>query len=319
MEPYEGTALDVRAVIAGMSQDVKDGFCFEEVPWSRFGHAYGSGEDVPALLARLRSADAEVAGRALELLWASVVHQGTVGSVAPLAVPFLLRIAADTSAHHRAGALSLAAAAARREHWGYGTRAAFLEVTPEGWFYDCGGYAMNWSIQASRNAITTDAGLLLPLLDDPDPDVRISACYALATACGDTTCITQTLRTRLGREQSPAVRASLVLAVAELAREHDGDTHIRAAAWTRALWSDSSQPADVRVPAALAWLCLADAPVPDTLRAALDTLATDDLAHALTGVPWIAHVDEDHGLARTLDQMLNDAQPGAIDVWDPWS
>ncbi|NNN32171.1 hypothetical protein HLK59_17735 [Streptomyces sp. S3(2020)] len=319
MEPYEGTALDVRAVIAGMSQDVKDGFCFEDVPWSRFGHAYGSGDDVPSLLARLRSADAKAAGRALEQLWAGVVHQGTVGSVAPLAVPFLVRIAADASAHHRADTLSLATAAARRQHWGYGTRTTFLEVTPPGWFYDCSGYAMNWSIQASRNAITADMGLLLPLLDDPLPGVRISVCYALATACGNASRITQTLHACLEREQTPAVRASLVLAIAELAREHGGDTRIHAVAWTHALWSNTSQPPHVRVPAALAWLCLTDTPVPDTLRTTLDTLATDDLAHNLNSVPWIAHVDEDHGLARTVDQMLNNAQPGVNDAWDPWS
>lgn len=39
-----------------------------------------------------------------------------------------------------------------------------------------------------------------------------------------------------------------------------------AGAWARALWADHSQPADVRVPAALAWLCLVDDPVPDELR-----------------------------------------------------
>lgn len=41
-----------------------------EVPWSRFGHAYGSGSDVPGLLARVRSADAEVARGALRRLGA---------------------------------------------------------------------------------------------------------------------------------------------------------------------------------------------------------------------------------------------------------
>ncbi|MFZ3467612.1 hypothetical protein ACODT3_39345 [Streptomyces sp. 4.24] len=85
-ELYEGTQLDVRAVIAGMPKDVKDGFLLEEVAWSRFGHAHGSGHDVPERLTRLRSPNAETAGPALDLLWGSVVHQGTVGSVAPLTV-----------------------------------------------------------------------------------------------------------------------------------------------------------------------------------------------------------------------------------------
>ncbi|GGZ05690.1 hypothetical protein [Streptomyces avidinii] len=106
------------------------------------------------------------------------------------------------------------------------------------------------------------------------------------------------------------------LAVAELAREHADPG---AAAWARSLWREPAQPADVRVAAALAWLCLVDDPVPDDLRTVLDALATAaDPAGALGGVPWIAHVDDAQGLARTLDQMLNDAAPGAIDQ-DPWA
>ncbi|CAL9654794.1 hypothetical protein SUDANB176_06750 [Streptomyces sp. enrichment culture] len=305
-EPYEGTPLDVRAVIAGMPQDVKDGFHFEEVPWRRFGHAYGSGDDVPELLVRLRSTDAEVARDALRHLFGSVVHQGTVGSVAPLTVPFLLRVAADPSAHHRTGTLNLAAAAARQQHWGYGTRDTFLQVARQDWIYDCGGYVVNWSIEASRNAISADVDLLLPLLHDPDPDVRTSACYTLSTALGDARRITEALRASLTTEQTPAVRASLVLAAAELAREH-ADT--RAATWTHALWPDPAQHADVRVPAALAWLCLVNDLIPEELRTTLDALVTDDLARILDNVPWVTDVDEEKGLARTLDQMLNDAEP----------
>ncbi|WP_405828221.1 hypothetical protein [Streptomyces sp. NBC_01176] len=313
-ELYEGTPLDVRTVVAGMSQDVKDKFRFEEVPWSRFGHAYGSGHDVPGLLTELRSPDAESVGQALSRLWGSVVHQGTVGSVAPLTVPFLLRVAADATAHHRAGVLGLAAAAARRAHWGFGTRDTFLNVSTQELLCDCGGYAMNWSIEASRDAVAADADLLLHLLHDSDTEVRASACYTLATASGEADRITRALRARLTTEQIPVVRASLVLAVAELGREHADP---RTASWTHSLWSDHTQPAEVRIAAALSWLCLVDDSVPDDLRTALGALATADLTDILDSVPWIAHVDE-KGLARTLDQMLNNTQPGA--AWeDPWS
>ncbi|MBL1083655.1 hypothetical protein JK359_17050 [Streptomyces actinomycinicus] len=312
-EPYEGTPLDVRTVVAQIPHEVKDGFRFDEVPWHRFGHAYGSADDVPELLARLRSADSAVAGDALRQLGGRIVHQGTVGSVAPLTVPFLLRVAADPSAHHRADTLGLAAAAARQQHWGYGTRDAFVRVATQEMLYDCGGFAMHWSIEASRDAVSADADVLLPLLHDRAPEVRTSACYALATASGETGRIASALRARLTVEHTPVVRASLVLAVAELAREH---TDRRAAAWAHALWADPSRPADVRVSAALAWLCLTDGPVPDDLLTTLDALVTDDLARSLGDVPWIAHVDQDKGLARTLDQMLNDAQPGVIDPWD---
>ncbi|MEU7603384.1 hypothetical protein [Streptomyces sp. NPDC041003] len=314
---YEGTALDVRAVVAGMPQDVKDGFRVHEVPFSRFRHAHGGpGDDVPELLTRLRSADADVSEPALEQLWDSLVHQGTVGSVAPLTVPFLLRVAADPAAHHRASTIRLANVVARQQHWGFGTRDTFLQVATQGWSCDCSGYAMNWSIEASRNAITADVDLLLPHLDNPDPDVRTSACYALATASGRATYITGALRTRLATEQDPTVRASLLLAVAELAVEN-ADLHV--ATWARALWSEPAQPAEVRMSAVLAWLCLVDDPVPDELRMTVDALLTDDLVDFFDSVPWIAHVDE-KGLVRTVDQMLNNAKPGVIDPWDaePW-
>ncbi|MFB7617206.1 hypothetical protein [Kitasatospora sp. NPDC056181] len=54
----------------------------------------------------------------------------------------------------------------------------------------------------------------------------------------------------------------------------------------------AKQPSDVRVPAALAWLCPSEGPVPDDLRSVLDALVTDDLPRALDHVPWIRHVDE---------------------------
>lgn len=320
-ELYEGTALDVRAVIAGMPQDVKDGFRVHEVAFGRFRHAHGGpGDDVPELLTRLRATDAAVSESALHELWDHLVHQGTVGSVAPLTVPFLLRVAADPAAHHRSSTIRLANAAARQQHWGFGTRETFLQVAEQSWSCDCSGYAMNWSIAASRNAITADVDLLLPHLDDPDPEVRISACYALATAAGGARRIAGALRARLATEQDPAVRASLVLAVAELAVEN---ADLRITPWARTLWTEPAQPPEVRVSAALAWLCLVDDPVPGELRTTFDALVTDDLVDFFDGVPWIAHVDE-KGLVRTLAQMLDGAKPGVVDPWDdpsedPWA
>ncbi|MGC0415531.1 hypothetical protein [Embleya sp. AB8] len=127
-EVYEGTALDVRVVVAGLPRAVKDGFLLGEAPRGRFSHAYGSGQDVPGHLELIRSADATAARRACSVLWNSVCHQGTTGSVAPLAVPFLLRIAANRLGHEPTNALGLVAAAACRNHWGDGSHAALLRV-----------------------------------------------------------------------------------------------------------------------------------------------------------------------------------------------
>ncbi|QIY93008.1 hypothetical protein HEP87_00590 [Streptomyces sp. S1D4-11] len=50
------------------------------------------------------------------------------------------------------------------------------------WFFEVTGYLQNWSVRAARDAIAVDTDLLLPLLDDPDPAVRIATAYALAAA-----------------------------------------------------------------------------------------------------------------------------------------
>ncbi|MEU2626312.1 hypothetical protein [Kitasatospora sp. NPDC007106] len=219
-------------------------------------------------------------------------------------MPFLLRLAADPQAHGRTRAL--VTSVARQQHWGWGTRDEFLLTVRPGLCCSCDGYAMNWAIEASRHAVTADTDLLLGLLHDPDPEIRIWACYTLATALGSADRITAALRTRLAVERAPGVRASLVLAVAELARERTGSL---AATWLDALWADPARPADVRVPAALAWLCPADGPVPDDLRATVDALVADDLAPVLGDVPWFRHVNDVNGLTDTLRQMLNGAEP----------
>ncbi|MET9615203.1 hypothetical protein [Kitasatospora indigofera] len=307
-DAYEGTLFDVRVVVAGMPRDVKDGFRLDDVPWERFllGHGTDGEASAKRWLTQARSGDARAADHAPVMLSGLMAHQTSVYATAPLAVPFLLRLAADPSAHGRAHAFGLVTGVARRQHWGLGNRDAFLRTARPGLWVGCDGYAMHWAIEASRHAVTTDTDLLLGLLHDPDPQIRAQACYTLATASGNADRITSALRTRLATEKAPGVRASLVLAVAELAREHADPL---AAAWFEALWSDPGRPADVRVPAALAWLCLTDDPVPDNLSATVDALDTDDLARVLDDVTWFRHVNDENGLTDTLGQMLDRAEP----------
>ncbi|GCD97803.1 HEAT repeat domain-containing protein [Embleya hyalina] len=317
IEVYEGTALDVRMVVAGLSRDVKDGFFFGEVPWGRFSHAYGSGENVPHHLERMRSADPTVARRAGASLGNSICHQGTTESVASLTVPFLLRIAADPAMHERVNALVLVAAVACRNHWGDGSRAALLRVADadDDLHLDGSGYAQNWSVRAARDAIAADAHIPLALLDDPDPRVREEAACVLAAASARAWEISAALHERLRIEEHPRLRAGLVLAIAQLAREH---RHEDAAGFTRACWSDPERPAEVRVAAALGWLCLVDDPPPEDLRAVLDDTVTDELGRLMAEVPWLRQVDPyfGAGLAHTLNQMFDLVEPPTFpDLW----
>ncbi|MGW9210519.1 hypothetical protein ACWGR4_26465 [Embleya sp. NPDC055664] len=148
------------------------------------------------------------------------------------------------------------------------------------------------------------------LLHDPDPQVREAAAYAPAAASSRAGEISAALHERLRTETVPRVRAGLVFAIAQPAREH---RHEDAAAFTRALWSDTTHPPEIRVSAALGWLCLVDDPVPDTLRAVIDKTVTPELHRVLSPSPWMRQVEDTgaEGLSHTLWQMLDpDTWPG---------
>ncbi|WP_404962452.1 hypothetical protein [Streptomyces sp. 147326] len=306
-----GGRLDVRAVVA-LTPEARDRFMIEQVPWGRFPE----GVRVQEAMERLRSDDAGAVSAALDLLGGLCANDMRAAAVP--AVPFLVRIGADPHAHHRIGALAVAAALARWWHHGVCTRADLLRLRYSGdeWGFEVTGYPGNWSVQAARDAIVTDADLLLPLLDDADPGVRIATAYALAAASGRARDIRTAFRTRLLAERDPAVRAGLVLAAAQLALAHR-DTD--APGWIRAHWSDPGRPPEVRVSAALGWMCLTDLPVPDDLRALLDDLATEETARLMAPLPWMRAVEDTagNGLQRCLRTMLD---PGAPDTEeDPWS
>ncbi|MEU9037986.1 hypothetical protein AB0D45_24220 [Streptomyces sp. NPDC048352] len=300
-EAWAGADCDVRAVLGAIPREAKDGFRYDGIPWKRFPHFYGPGDEVPGLLRMLAHDDAESAGRALRRLWTTVHHQGSTIEVAALAVPFLLRIAATGHPGLRAETLTLVAVSGRCQHLGDGTREGLLRVAEDPLVIGPVDCPVDWTIQAARDAITSDLHLPLSLLPDPDPEVRSAAAFVLALATGGVPRISSALHDRLVVEDDPAVQVSLVLAIAQLAREHqDGP----ARDWVRDLWSDPGQPPHVRIGAGLAWLCLVDSPAPDELHALLTDPGTRRHRDLFQQVPWIAPVDRDDGLRRCIHDML---------------
>lgn len=72
-----------------------------EVDWASMHHAYGSAEEVPALLEALRSPNAEVRGQALSDFYNKVHHQGDVYRSTTASLPFLLELAGDPATPDR--------------------------------------------------------------------------------------------------------------------------------------------------------------------------------------------------------------------------
>ncbi|MEV6680476.1 HEAT repeat domain-containing protein [Streptomyces erythrochromogenes] len=317
LSAFAGGPYDVRAVVAAMRPEAKDGFLLDEVPWEHLP----LGDRVREAVHLLRIGGSP-----------SGTGTGVVGGMcaddmraaAALAVPFLIRIAADARHPYRVGALAEVSSPARARYFGVASRDELLlhrADTVHGDLYDdygveVTGYPAGWSVAAARAAITADTALLQPLLDDADPEIRLRAAHALATAADPDHTIRTAFRTRLATDQDPLVRAGLVLAVAEVTRAHP---HPPATAWIRERWRDRTQAPEVRLAAAIGWLCLTDEPVPDGLRAAVDHLATDKRAHAMEALPWMAFAGGtgETGLRHCVRAMLHPEQPGPSD--DPWA
>ncbi|MEW2418115.1 hypothetical protein AB0953_31085 [Streptomyces sp. NPDC046866] len=233
---------------------------------------------------------------------------------------------ADTRHPHRAAALAEVSCPARARHFGVASRGELLlhrAGTQHGALYDdygveVTGYPAGWSIAAARAAITADTALLQPLLADPDPAIRVRAAYALATAADPDRAVRAAFRARLAAEPDPIVRAALVLATAEATR---ADPQPPTTAWMRQRWRDRTQAPEVRLAAAIGWLCLTSKPAPDALRTAIDDLATSERAHAMDDLPWMAAAGRPHetGLHRCVRDMLYPEQLDPAGCDDPWA
>ena|SRR5581483_5073303 len=83
-----------------------------DIDWSQLGHAYGDASDVPALLRALLSPNHDHRDFALELLFQTVWHQGTVYSSSAYTVPLLSKLLTYPEIQNRAGILYLLASLA---------------------------------------------------------------------------------------------------------------------------------------------------------------------------------------------------------------
>jgi hypothetical protein len=67
----------------------------DAVPWHELHHAYGTADDVPGFLRDLAAGSEPIRQRAIDALFGSLDHQGTVYEASAFAVPFLADIAGE--------------------------------------------------------------------------------------------------------------------------------------------------------------------------------------------------------------------------------
>ena len=214
----------------------------DDRPWATLQHAYGSAEDVPAVLRALTDDDAEAAGEALQELYGNIWHQGTVYAATVEAVPFLARLAAAGCRSSDVLVLLGSIAESEDEH----------------------GVARG----ACRGAVAAQLPLVLPLLDAEDVQVRQAAAW-VSGHTGARDRAWPALERRWTVERTPVVRAELLTAMARLDPEASAATAVAAL--------DPAGPAELRIAAVLA--CLdAGAPWDAALRdATLSVLPADGL------------------------------------------
>jgi hypothetical protein len=148
----------------------------DDVAWGKLKHAYGTAEDVPALLRSLLNKDPNERQEAWDQLYGNLWHQGTVYEVTSHAVPFLARLAISESTPQRVNILVYLASLY------LGT--SYLEVHGNALKLKPAEYESRLAeeleqVRKVRNAIDAFAAQFSELLQSGDSAVRFAAAYLL--------------------------------------------------------------------------------------------------------------------------------------------
>ncbi|MGW0911781.1 HEAT repeat domain-containing protein [Streptomyces sp. NPDC002784] len=160
----------------------------DEVDWASMRHAYGSAEDVPALLRGLASTDPAERETALDGLYGAVHHQGDVYDSTLACVPFLFALAARPDLPDRGAVVEL-----------------LVSIGGEG---------------EGPSAVRAGAEVFARLTGDPDPGVRRTAPGALVRFLDQPARVLDLLRERLTVERDDRVLLALVESLGLYARRN---------------------------------------------------------------------------------------------------
>ncbi|MET9894373.1 hypothetical protein ABZZ47_29965 [Streptomyces sp. NPDC006465] len=177
-----------------------------DIDWASMEHAYGSAEEVPALLWALRSPDAGERHKALDRYYGAVHHQGSVYPPTAASLPFLFELAADDATPDRAAVVALLVSVGRES-----LDRGFEDDGAEVEYYPPMGCAQAVAFLRERGAEFAE------LARDPDPDVRLAAVPGLGLFLDDADRAAAVLRERLVAECGIAARLRIVEAAATLA------------------------------------------------------------------------------------------------------
>ncbi|WP_236062344.1 hypothetical protein [Actinacidiphila acididurans] len=176
------------------------------IDWASMEHAYGSADEVPALLWALRSPDAEERSKALDRFHGAVHHQGSVYPSTAASLPFLFELATDRAMPGRAAVVALLVSIGRES-----LDRGFEDDGTEIEYYPPMGFAQAVVSLRERDAEFAE------LVRDPDPDVRLAAIPGLGLFLEDADRAAALLRERLAAERGTPTRLRIVEVAATLA------------------------------------------------------------------------------------------------------
>ncbi|MFJ3672824.1 HEAT repeat domain-containing protein [Streptomyces sp. NPDC090106] len=185
----------------------------DEVDWASMRHAYGSAEDVPALLRGLASADPAEREIALDGMYGAVHHQGDVYDSTLACVPFLFVLAGHEEVRDRGGIVELLVSIGG-DGEAYETEAGDPDSGPDPDM--AASYAM------ARAAVRASAPVFARLTGDADPGVRRAAAAAVVRFSAEPAPVLGLLRERITVEREDEVLLALTEALGFLARHHPG-------------------------------------------------------------------------------------------------
>lgn len=165
----------------------------DAIDWKSLRHAYGEASDVPKLIRALVSDHPGKREGALDALFSTIWHQGTVYSASPAAVPFLVELLDADAQEDLPAILELLA------HLATGTP-------------DEDEDAPSNAATAAREAVARGLPIYVRRLGHPEPAVRVAAAYLLGLFAVDEA--RAPLRAVVEDDSEPAVRAVAAFALA---------------------------------------------------------------------------------------------------------
>ncbi|XVV17177.1 HEAT repeat domain-containing protein [Actinoplanes sp. CA-131856] len=180
----------------------------DRIDWARLSHAYGPAADVPGQIRALCSADPDVRIEARWQLYGNIFHQGTRYEATAYAVPFLIEVLGAPGTADRVELLGLLSSIA------IGYDEMWLPV----------GVPIAEPRVAAYDAVRAGVPLFRALLNDPAPDVRAHAAYALGWFPEDAVAslpALETLTAGLPAGEDETVLATVLVASALLGKAPD--------------------------------------------------------------------------------------------------